>query len=266
MRQGRTLRRTTAAYRVRQQSGEQFQDNRPFASRNFREGDLVYGVEKSSGPLAWDRNHYVRQVFNARHLPCKISDFRVLLEEQNQPLNKRKVPEEKSGDFLSQEKNFIETLTKHDKYKTAVNGGEFDNSAVRRKSKGGLYWATKEAKKHVHFVLDGLDIKSVVTKSFAGENGDHPIGSSESLGSGEVKNRSVTGSELRWIYRNREDSDVQRYVHFWFEGKPCRPPWEEYKTTRFQNGKLETIEHNVETLWSQYVPKGKGVMETTSID
>ncbi|CDG80857.1 hypothetical protein GJA_194 [Janthinobacterium agaricidamnosum NBRC 102515 = DSM 9628] len=131
-----------------------------------------------------------------------------------------------------------------------------ENSILRRKVKGGLYWATSVAKKHVHFVLDGLDMEAVVRKSASYDN---PTGSNNEQ-SNTAKTRAYTGAELRWIYRNRNNPDVQSHVHFVKEGKPCPPPWVEYSTKviKFkQDNTMEEIEtkYDVKALWEQYTPQ-----------
>jgi hypothetical protein len=39
--------------------------------------------------------------------------------------------------------------------------------------------------------------------------------------------RVYTGSELRWIYRNRQDPRVAARLQFWQDMQPCFPPWEQ---------------------------------------
>ncbi len=41
------------------------------------------------------------------------------------------------------------------------------------------------------------------------------------------KSTSITGAEVRWLFRNRKDKAVQDHVQFWMAGKPCVPPWEQ---------------------------------------
>jgi hypothetical protein len=39
------------------------------------------------------------------------------------------------------------------------------------------------------------------------------------------KVRSVTGAELRWVYRHRFNARVQRHIQFWLNDQPCHAPW-----------------------------------------
>ncbi|VVE48925.1 hypothetical protein PCA20602_04581 [Pandoraea capi] len=205
----------------------------------------MYGVEKGlDGGIG--RKHYIDYRFRARMTPCRIDDFRILKEEQSLA---PKMP-------ADEEQSFRETLRTHEKYSNAVGGQ--DNSAIRRKVKGGLEWATRVADKHVHFVLDSLDIDAVVNKNFSV---DVPSGSSDNLAPGETKNRSFTGAELRWLYRNKDDPRVQKNVHFWMNRQQVPPPWQAYKKEEMamtDNGpefKTETVDG--EKLWGNYVPKRK---------
>ncbi|RJG04744.1 hypothetical protein D3870_00765 [Noviherbaspirillum cavernae] len=218
-------------------------DNGGWQERKFQPGDLVYGIEK--GEFGVGRKWYIDQ---GPFKPEKgegprserIDDYRVLSVEKR----KAWVP--------SDEANFIKALTNHEKYKSAVDGAD-TNEAVRRKVKGGLHWATKVAHKHVHFVLDGLDMQSVVLKNHRGKNGDR----SSQGDAREVKNRALTGAELRWIYRNRDDSQVQQHVHFWFGGEQVCPPWQKGYLCDPTDGSLIEDPKGGATLWAQYEPRNQ---------
>lgn len=74
-------------------------------------------------------------------------------------------------------------------------------------------------KKRVHFFIDGLDLLSVANKT-------------------EGHGRSVTASELRWLYRHRYLPDVQDNLIFW------------------KNYKKVSLEYVFSLpLWSAYRPK-----------
>lgn len=77
----------------------------------------------------------------------------------------------------------------------------------KRGSKLGLEIAaaTGETGPHIHFVLDGLNIESVVSKS--GEHG-----------------KSITASELRYVYRNKER--LAGRVSFYRNMEKAGTPWE----------------------------------------
>ncbi|PHM45053.1 T3SS effector protein EspK [Xenorhabdus mauleonii] len=110
-------------------------------------------------------------------------------------------------------KNSLNTYLKHSKYQSVLSS-EYSDKYYRRKCKGGLSWVLMgqdpiAQKIKIHFILDGIDFKSVTRKNRKIEWGYH-----------------VTGSELRWLYRNRNHPNLKRKVQFWFQGEPSVPPWE----------------------------------------
>ena len=159
-------------------------------------------------------------------------------------------------------------LGKHSKYKFAVNWGtpsgssnyeyldqgnktweelynktklDFEieqNSAWRRKCKGGLEFAVYHRQNNIHFCLDGFDFEQVIHKSTPSHDSNP----------GEAKRRGVTSAELRWIYRNRNFVQVQERIYFWrrspngLQLEQCQPPWEWYPSENGGN-------------WGQYHPK-----------
>ena len=116
-------------------------------------------------------------------------------------------------------------------YQLKIGYSQYDNKLNeylwRKKSKGGISWVIHYTPGHVHFCLHGLDMLQVVGKS---HNRDVPSGHSDVKL--EVKQRSITGAELRWIFRNRNNSLVKARIQFWniIDGedgfKAVIPPWE----------------------------------------
>lgn len=66
----------------------------------------------------------------------------------------------------------------------------------KKTSKGGLDFQLLHQKRRVHFFLDGINLKKVSIKS-------------------SVFGKSVTASELRWLYRRRHMPYVSNLVIFW---------------------------------------------------
>ena len=75
----------------------------------------------------------------------------------------------------------------------------------KRGSKLGIAIAASGAGNKIHFVLDKLDMSSVVNKQ--GDNG-----------------QSITASELRYAYRNREN--LKGAIHFYKDNIEVRAPWD----------------------------------------
>lgn len=137
---------------------------------------------------------------------------------------------------------FFTEMQKHDKYKRYMDAllatgtmkeGDIkatpaeENKLLRAKSKFGILHTIKNTNGHVHFVLDGLNMCETATKTYY--EMDQPRGKSEGA---EDKIRSITGSELRWIYRHRNAPRVQQRIQFWYRGNgqnflPVPPPWED---------------------------------------
>jgi len=106
----------------------------------------------------------------------------------------------------------------------------------KRGSKLGIEMtAQNDAIHHLHFVLDGLMIVDIVEKK-----APHGI--------------SVTASELRYIYRNRDR--LQGKIHFYMRGERVRAPWDispllwsKYKPSKPSPRAFESIElHNKKTI------------------
>ncbi|MBS9440749.1 hypothetical protein [Photorhabdus heterorhabditis] len=94
----------------------------------------------------------------------------------------------------------------------------------KRGSKLGIEMAAKNGRTKIHFVLDGLNIEQVVNKTKGSDSFE--------AGPGE----SITASELRYAYRNRERLGDR--IHFYKDDKEAIAPWDE----------------NPE-LWQNYMPK-----------
>ncbi|MGX9966612.1 hypothetical protein ACVFYP_25025 [Roseomonas sp. F4] len=197
---------------------------------DFRRRDLVYGVEEAPLPH-WCRRRYL----DDPHLflgGLTIEDFHIMQGEAN--ANRRG------------QAHFKLMLQTH-KFGSSVDA-PITNEAARRKDKGGLLWAAQIGRT-VHFVLDGLDMAAVVNKNFVGANPDR-----EATAFGP-KNRAVTGSELRWLYRNRYMPQVKKVVQFWFRGVQVPPPWVAYyELGHDDEGTVLVIPHAGAALWAQYHP------------
>lgn len=114
-------------------------------------------------------------------------------------------------------------------------GAVKNNREWRIKSKASLYWLTMDAKRHVHFVLDGIDMREVVHKTHF----DGPLhGQDTPHNNPDTKTRTITHAELRWLYRNKVFPQVRAYVQFWLGNNCVEPPW------RTDPG-----------LWGLYVPR-----------
>lgn len=102
-------------------------------------------------------------------------------------------------------RKFMEAHPKYDPRKIA----SFDESTLRigRACKGALEYTIKNDRK-IHFALDGLDVSKVF----------------QDLKTDKL-DRGITGKEIRWLYRHRNDENVQKNVIFYENGEVTQAPW-----------------------------------------
>ncbi|EOP2199124.1 hypothetical protein QSF09_004773, partial [Escherichia coli] len=118
---------------------------------------------------------------------------------------------------------FLNYISMHDRYNVSVLfiSNTFKNrvNVFKKTSKCGLEYQLLVLRKKVHFFIDGLDLSSVASKT-------------------DGHGRSVTASELRWLYRHRYMPDVRNNLIF----------WKNYK-------KLSQEDVFSLSLWQTYCPK-----------
>lgn len=191
-------------------------------------GDLFYGLAKPRDALM-------------KHL--NISDN----HEDGHKINYYDVGDVAKGNSLpTQNAQFKKWLGEHAKYSVAVDvpDQKYLWPHWRVKSKGGLEWATLVKGIDVHFCLDDMmgDTHFAIPLKMY-ENEDEFSAKEFGFKGGKwlEKYRAITNAELRWIYRNKDKSGVQKHIQFWLCNKPCLPPWE----------------HSTEIgdLWLAYKPK-----------
>jgi hypothetical protein len=221
--------------------------------RTYEPGDLIYGLRANREELA---SHLgVRGAYTIE----QYDNFRV---------------DRANGLLFDTE--FIQALDNHPKYRSALDYDLTDNAnwlnepvrtaaVAKRRAKGGLDWITNHTDRLIHFCLDGLDIAAVASKSFAGApptgiGRDFPRGKAPADLAWDKKERSITGAELRWIYRNKDNPRVSAQTQFWkrtpkgstpSDGvqaaeatwRACPPPWSD---------PAQPVE--VRAAWEGYVP------------
>jgi hypothetical protein len=115
------------------------------------------------------------------------------------------------------------------------------NARLRRASKLGLSFATGQGNT-VRFVLDQIDMSQVTRKN---HRDDRPTPTG--------KNRAVTGSELRYLYRHRNDDAIMSKIEFYFQGSPTVPPWTNAAPWN-QSGGGRPSDYE---LWAAYAPRSE---------
>lgn len=213
----------------------------PFSDpwRDYQYGDILFGLADERHQLA----EHVGIVDDDTVYTIDQYDIADVAASGNNGLN---------GPGLKYDRNFIDALKRHPKHRNIVDkkiifdagDPEYREDILvykhpifplypfpvkpaeiaKQKCKAGLDYFIRRTENHVHFCLDGIDMLSVPKKNYLNEDVfDYPIG--KSTDKSDVKVRSITGSELRWVFRNRLDHRVQARVQFWQNNIQVVPPW-----------------------------------------
>ncbi|WCH23630.1 hypothetical protein [Aeromonas salmonicida] len=178
------------------------------AAKNFNKGDILYGL---ATPRAFVGNMiYFRNGF----LPERGRNDIVVQNTLTNAVWSRDVPDE----FKSDEEiksvlkdgqrglDFKSLMKKHVKYNVTTRAPSLSDASDQswmRTSKAGLEFQTTIQKKSVLFCVDGL-MKEI--PDIAGKKGSY--------------GDAITAHELRWLYRHRDDENVQKNVKFYLNGNP----------------------------------------------
>lgn len=195
--------------------------------RDYTEGDFVFGInasianfQKSVNQARTDKIDFKAttsgNVTTVRGLSVKRSDVDTKFTGERHALNSQYL------DTLESHTKFIRNST-HVFTDPDVKG----NAEFRIKSKVGLHFCIV-TDRYLHFVLDDLDLAGVLGKNWKKNQSGiaHKNDDRKSLVDGADKIRTVTGAELRWIYRHSLRPDVQEHVQFWYNDQQCCPPWD----------------------------------------
>ncbi|HBA9837751.1 TPA: hypothetical protein J1487_004728, partial [Escherichia coli] len=147
----------------------------------FSDGELIFGIaiiiKEIQLHLIKSRNHqYIIQADLTNDV-WSYADTRFVIKNRN-----------------DRSEGFFNHISTHSRYNVSALfiSNTFKNrvNVFKKTSKCGLEYQMIVLKKRVHFFIDGLDLLSVASKA-------------------EGHGRSVTASELRWLYRHRHMPDVQ---------------------------------------------------------
>ncbi len=226
---------------------------------DFEDGDLIYGLNGA-------RVGYIQRLGTGRYGNVLIIDdlsnqflgtgLKIPTNVREQRLGTGGIGDAYAPDAVTSGAalGFIEFMENHPKWNPDLRPGE-DRFHTRTKhgSKAGLEYTTKVMKRKIHFVLDKLDMQMVVGKSGPGdEEGENDVKLAIMQRKDPAqaeKKRDVTGSELRWLYRHRNDTAVMDNVRFWEDYNPVAPPWNDQRCSN---------------LWATYKPKSEQLPSTSS--
>lgn len=244
----------------------------PFINK-FEKNDILYGLNEM-------RDLYIKK-YSAFH---SVDDKRDFIDSYNitpyEMINTFQTVKAK------RRRQFLKTIKAHPKnilacktqpYVFTLNNKKYpleNTAAIIRKVKSGLQWSAQNINSgkafNIHFILDGICLTEVIFKESTHDKKfdsfrdfftmlverDHKnsvnldtLNYDAAYDNSAIKHRSITGTELRWTYRNRHNSNLQKAIQFWYEGQPCCPPWEQ---------EFDAINKtNLSTLWKFYRPKSE---------
>lgn len=96
----------------------------------------------------------------------------------------------------------------------------------KRGSKLGIQAIINEGNAHLHFVLDGLDIGAVARKE-----------------EGQKSGKSITASELRYLYRHREE--IGERAHFYRNNIEVEAPWNDTSIWTYKPSERQNVAHDI---------------------
>jgi hypothetical protein len=176
-------------------TGEKMPFLPPF--KKYSSYDLVYGVGEA----------------RTRYFNCH-PDFKLSIKGSGRIIDEYMPGERRNGLPKNNDSFTNSILGNPDPRYNSLVGGSFDNRLYfKRKCKAGLRWViASQDERCVHFLLDELNLDLVIGEGLF-DDGE------------PFKSRSYTASELRWVYRHRNDPQVQKKVQFWLNLIPVSPPW-----------------------------------------
>ncbi len=116
---------------------------------------------------------------------------------------------------------------------------------VKRACKAGIEFTAKQNQK-IYFVLDGINLKSVVDKTSPNPANYQDWFDDSMRGNKGLVEKNflpITAAELRYVYRKRDDPVIRDHVIFWKDDKEVDEPW-----------------ITDPALWSRYQPKSENIV------
>ena len=196
-----------------------FQGNALDVALHFREGDIVYGLssprEKLVNSIKLVNDFSKKDIITQNTLTNAVWDPRTPRKYKQDPLIKRALNEHERG------MKFKQHLKNHNNYNvTMADLSVYNRDKLWAKtSKAGLEFQTLTRNKTVIFCADELvnSLKLIANKS-------------------EGYGQSITASELRWIYRNKDNNQIMKNIKFYLHGKEIpaerildTPEWKDYR-------------------------------------
>ena len=228
---------------------------------DFTEGDLVYGLAPMRKRLI---THFAAALMRTGG-PGTVDQYRKSTMAALRPEDRKTLKNfVRSNETDKQYGRFAQAIRAYgddeDRFAAATTNEQLKNSVWRAKSKFGMKWTIENQRGHIHFLLNEIDMPAVVEKTHSFLNPQNPREIlAQDLPRGKAltstKERTITHSELRWIFRNRKNPLVAERVQFWHEVggimQPCSPPW---STDNHSTAMVDGQPRQWCLLWSRYVP------------
>ena len=190
-------------------------------NKTFQQGDYIYGLHGTIDSILRNGNLYGNSD-RVKHLKCSVND---LLESTYSKRDHNQEQSQLKIDFLS-------SISTHPKYDQSMELKTW--KSIRRKCKYAISFNVTR-NKNIHFLLSGLNQQNIMDQRGLSNNDSDPTNPKYAL-------KSITGSELKYIYRNWNNQSFKKHVYFYElqNGTPVvvKPPW-------ITNP----------TLWKPYIPK-----------
>ncbi|EIX4328728.1 type III secretion system effector EspK, partial [Escherichia coli] len=195
-----------------------FQGNALDVALHFREGDIVYGLssprEKLVNSIKLVNDFSKKDIITQNTLTNAVWDPRTPRKYKQDPLIKRALNEHERGI------KFKQHLKSHNNYNvTMADLSVYNRDKLWAKtSKAGLEFQTLTRNKTVIFCADEIvnSLKLIANKS-------------------DGYGQSITASELRWIYRHKDNDQIMKNIKFYLRGKEIAaekilgaPEWKDY--------------------------------------
>ncbi|EHL0181403.1 type III secretion system effector EspK, partial [Escherichia coli] len=179
-----------------------FQGNALDVALHFREGDIVYGLssprEKLVNSIKLVNDFSKKDIITQNTLTNAVWDPRTPRKYKQDPLIKRALNEHERGI------KFKQHLKSHNNYNvTMADLSVYNRDKLWAKtSKAGLEFQTLTRNKTVIFCADEIvnSLKLIANKS-------------------DGYGQSITASELRWIYRHKDNDQIMKNIKFYLRGK-----------------------------------------------
>ncbi|PHM39885.1 hypothetical protein Xmau_02487 [Xenorhabdus mauleonii] len=204
----------------------------------------------------FEHNDYPPALVSDYLIPLEVENFNDFMaesrgsEDPNDIRDQREVNTKlkyiDNADYRKYKESLFGYWKRDTKYSSVTTRTDYNTQIMGRKCKGAMSWININNDPlikgiHLHFILDGINMEEVISKYYFDIN-EHEAQNqyysnednmnenngfvSIDLNQKRVRSeKSIVGKELRWIFRNRGNTNVAKKIQFWKNGCPTNPPW-----------------------------------------